>query len=188
MKICKDCKKEKTQKEFYGIQGECKDCTKKRIKLSSRNVKKNCLICNKIFGTCSSEIKRGSGKFCSRKCWYKWFKGENVYNYKGDEVGYAGVHHWIKRELGSPKYCEHCKSTKKKTYHWSNISGKYLRDVTDWQRLCVSCHSKYDWGKKKEFVVKCSTCGKEIKTKSKKRKFCDKKCSSRFYRERKNKL
>ncbi len=32
----------------------------------------------------------------------------------------------------------------KKRYEWSNKSGKYLRNVIDWQRLCIKCHRKYD--------------------------------------------
>lgn len=31
MKICKDCKLEKDELEFYGIQGECKTCTRQRV-------------------------------------------------------------------------------------------------------------------------------------------------------------
>lgn len=38
MKQCKECKKEKEQTEFYGVQGECKTCTKKRVK---ENYRKN---------------------------------------------------------------------------------------------------------------------------------------------------
>jgi len=36
MKKCKDCKKEKKDNEFYGVQGECKECTKKRVKKNYR--------------------------------------------------------------------------------------------------------------------------------------------------------
>lgn len=36
MKICKDCREEKQQSEFYGIQGECKSCTKKRVQINYR--------------------------------------------------------------------------------------------------------------------------------------------------------
>lgn len=47
--------------------------------------------------------------------------------------------------------CEHCKSTTKKRYEWANASGDYLRNLSDWIRLCKSCHIKYDkdrgaWG------------------------------------------
>lgn len=40
----------------------------------------------------------------------------------GDAVGYQGVHIWLRKMLGRPNYCEHCKSTKKsKMYDWANI-------------------------------------------------------------------
>ena len=32
MKTCKDCKKEKENLDFYGVQSDCKDCTKSRVK------------------------------------------------------------------------------------------------------------------------------------------------------------
>ncbi len=38
MKTCKDCRAEKEDSDFYGIQGECKECTQKRVRL---NYKKN---------------------------------------------------------------------------------------------------------------------------------------------------
>lgn len=182
MKVCKECGKEKSKADFYGVQGECKECTKKRVKLYSRSLEKECLVCGSTFGTCITEVKKGGGKFCSRKCWYKWFKEENVYNYKGEDSGYSAKHYWIQKKLGKPNYCEHCKRTDQKRYHWSNISGKYLRDISDWQRLCVKCHSKYDLENRKSFLVKCVVCGVDIKTKSKKRMFCSGKCSNKYYR------
>lgn len=181
-KQCKDCFKTKPKDEFYGIQGDCKECTKKRVRKNSRSIKRKCCICKKIFGTCISEIKRGGGKFCSRECWYKWNQGKNMHNWKGDSASYIAIHKWISNKLGKPKFCEMCKSTKEKMYHWSNISGKYNRKISDWQRLCVKCHSKYDLSKRKEITIKCKVCSNNIKTKSKKRKFCTKTCSSRYYR------
>lgn len=70
--------------------------------------------------------------------------GENNWLWKGDEVGLAALHAWVQRKLGTPSKCEHCGSCSKDWYHWSNISGQYLRDISDWQRLCVPCHSKFD--------------------------------------------
>lgn len=37
MKKCKECKKTKEKKEFYGVQGECKSCTKNRVRQFYRN-------------------------------------------------------------------------------------------------------------------------------------------------------
>ena len=74
------------------------------------------------------------------------FIGENGLNWKGDKVGYIGLHLWIYKELGSPMQCEWCSKTKKnnREIHWANISGFYTRVRADWVRLCVSCHKRFD--------------------------------------------
>ena|SRR3990167_654594 len=64
--------------------------------------------------------------------------------WKGDNVGYVALHKWVARKRGKPQQCEHCKTTKAKQFDWANKSGKYLRNLNDWLRLCVSCHHKYD--------------------------------------------
>lgn len=58
---------------------------------------------------------------------------------------YDAVHHWLMRRAGYPKRCDNpdCKGISKR-YEWSNISGKYQRELTDWQRLCKSCHAFFD--------------------------------------------
>jgi hypothetical protein len=69
---------------------------------------------------------------------------ENHPQWKGDSVSYSGLHYWVSRKLGKPKECEHCGDTKAKKFEWANKNGMYLRELTDWIRLCVSCHRKYD--------------------------------------------
>ena len=41
----------------------------------------------------------------------------------------------------------------KKRYHWANISGEYKRDLTDYKRLCVSCHRYFD--SYKDTITEC---------------------------------
>ena len=65
----------------------------------------------------------------------------------GDKVGYVGLHMWVYKHLGQPSYCAYCQSIDKKMYHWANISHCYRRDLSDWVRLCSSCHKLYDNGK-----------------------------------------
>ena len=74
------------------------------------------------------------------------YLAEDACNWKGDKVGYHGLHKWISRCLGKPKTCEYCKKTGLvgKKIHWANIDGKYKRDLGDWVRLCASCHLKFD--------------------------------------------
>lgn len=68
----------------------------------------------------------------------------------GDAISYVGVHSWIKRTLGEPRMCQECgrtrqpKGMKKSYFEWANVSGKYLRVVGDWKRLCAKCHRIMD--------------------------------------------
>jgi len=57
---------------------------------------------------------------------------------------YRGIHQWVERYLGKPQICSECDVTDKKRYHWANLSGEYRQDVSDWVRLCVPCHKRYD--------------------------------------------
>lgn len=80
-----------------------------------------------------------------------WNKGKKGYNpaetnamWKGRKASMAAKHQWVVRRLGKPSKCEHCGTTEKRMYHWANISGEYKREVTDYMRLCVPCHKRYD--------------------------------------------
>ncbi len=193
-KKCFKCNKIKNISEFYrhpkmkdGHLNKCISCTKKDNSIG--NYKCKCRVCKKIFFTTKSELtsrggKRGTGrKTCSRKCWYEWNKGQNVYNFKGEKASYGVKHKWIKSKKGTPSFCEHCKTTDTNIrYHWSSKTHKHLREISDWQRLCAKCHSKYDKKFHPRFKIECIQCGKIVKTSSKKRKYCSKKCWQQYYR------
>lgn len=135
-------------------------------------IKRKCLICGKIFYTYPSRIKIGIGKYCSRKCYSiirnqkliengikSRFKkgnkpspnrqmpsGEKHQLWKGENVGYRGLHYWLRRIKGIPLKCSYCglKRTTPKSIHWANIDHKYRRIPDDYIALCRSCHKKYD--------------------------------------------
>jgi hypothetical protein len=67
-------------------------------------------------------------------------RGENHYKWN-ENVGYYGIHVWVKKVLGTPDKCDICEEIKSKRFMWHNLSGKYLRDVSDWQRVCAICHA-----------------------------------------------
>jgi hypothetical protein len=67
--------------------------------------------------------------------------------WKDGDASPEAKHEWIRRRLGRPSKCEHCGTTEKRMYHWANISGEYKRDITDYMRLCVPCHKRYDLDK-----------------------------------------
>lgn len=73
--------------------------------------------------------------------------GEKNPQWKGDRVGYSGLHRWVIRTLGQPDTCEMCERSglTGQQINWANKTGKYLRDVDDWLRLCASCHRQYDY-------------------------------------------
>ena len=58
--------------------------------------------------------------------------------WKGDDVGYSQLHNWIRKYKPKTKLCEECK--KRKPFDIANISGKYKRDINDFEWLCRKCH------------------------------------------------
>ena len=74
------------------------------------------------------------------------FQGENHFAWKGEKAGLIPKHLWIKRYYGKANKCENpdCKYKNPKRYEWANMSGKYLRVISDWKQLCPSCHRKMD--------------------------------------------
>ena len=59
-------------------------------------------------------------------------------------VKYKSLHDWVRKNLGIPNKCDFCENTNSKIYDWANKSGNYLKDLTDWIRLCRKCHRAYD--------------------------------------------
>ncbi len=71
-------------------------------------------------------------------------QGSKNPNWKGDMVGYKGLHGWINYNWGGLKKCEQCGTTSAKKFEWANLNGVYNRDRKNWKRMCCSCHDKYD--------------------------------------------
>ena len=91
-------------------------------------------------------------KYCSASCRSKdgnFGAGELHDNWKGDKVGYWGVHKWRQRNLPKTGICQHCHRSGLSNWsiHWANISYTYKRDNSDWMELCQSCHRLFDNGK-----------------------------------------
>ena len=77
--------------------------------------------------------------------------GNRAYKVVGDENAYRNLHKFIEKQLGKPNTCQHCgkSNLSGKLIHWANKSGLYLRDLSDWLRLCVRCHYYHDINKYK---------------------------------------
>lgn len=83
---------------------------------------------------------------------YKGFQPEELNPmWKGDDVGYEGLHGWIKTHLKKPKECQAC--FKEKRLDLANISQKYFRKISDWEWLCRKCHMAKD-GRRKNLIFR----------------------------------
>lgn len=61
--------------------------------------------------------------------------------WRGDDVGYKGLHLWVKSEKGKAAApCSNCGCTDSWRYVWANISGEYKRDTADYRSLCHRCN------------------------------------------------
>jgi len=108
--------------------------------------------------------------------------GEKNGMWKGNAVGYQGVHGWVRKRIKKPKWCVRCK--KRPAMDLSNISGKYKRELSDWEYLCRKCHMDEDGrnnqlrlsGKSRKLPnQKCNICGK-IFHRGKLGSCCSRKC------------
>ena len=86
-----------------------------------------------------------------------FIENEKHPGWKGDKVGYSGLHWWIRRKLGSPSNCKNCGIGGKKiggrwSIEWANKSGEYKRDFNDWIPLCSLCHRRYDLENKNKTI------------------------------------
>lgn len=149
MKTCFKCNQTKDISEYYfhkqmadGHLNKCKDCTKKDVKRGT--VPRVCTECDKHFMALATEVKRrGGGAYtCSRSCYYKRLEKLMTAKYPV-KSSYHTIHNWVYKMGGKASKCELC-SVKGSTYHWSNKSGDYKQDMSDWWELCVKCHHKYD--------------------------------------------
>jgi len=73
------------------------------------------------------------------------FEEQNRF-WKGDMVGYSGVHAWVRQWKGQPSTCEKCgkEGLSGRKIGWANIDHKYRRVLDDYIRLCTPCHRQYD--------------------------------------------
>jgi len=68
----------------------------------------------------------------------------------GSHSEYTSIHNWVNHKLGKPTKCKKCgrDGLSGRQIHWSNISKKYKKDITDWVRLCAKCHAGLDKSRK----------------------------------------
>ena len=77
-------------------------------------------------------------------------RGQANDSWKGSTAGYDAFHRRLEALFGRPQRCDRCKTANpQKWYDWANLSGRY-DDPTDYQRMCRSCHRRYDAARRKE--------------------------------------
>lgn len=135
--------------------------------------------CGAIFYVSQKRLDTGRGKYCSNRCKYEHYtrpsglkytlvkenpttlraghtrtpKGEANPQWRGEAIGYKGLHNWVKANKEKPSRCEDC-GVSDVPLSWANLSHEYKRDLADWAALCRSCHGLRDrgenWGKATE--------------------------------------
>mgnify|MGYP001558947747 CR=1 FL=1 len=100
------------------------------------------------------EIPRRHIKYCSKECgregkskyWSEEYDRELRSRPWGD-LSYGLKHNWIRKNYGARSLCDRCGKTDDKKFEWANLSGLYLQDRSDWERLCCKCHRNFDFSK-----------------------------------------
>lgn len=144
-KVCQTCKK-----LFYKPKFRSKRDFKERAKFCSVKCRAKFQEGNSGYWLgkkrpnfkASSTFKRG------RTPWNKGIKclqitGEKHPFWKGEDVSYINLHTWVRRHKGKASEYK-CIDCKKMANQWSNIDGKYKRELDNFQPRCRSCHKKYD--------------------------------------------
>ena len=82
----------------------------------------------------------------TRKKWSESRKGVGNSNFGNlhDDVGYAGLHDYIRKYKPRPLngLCQMC--LERPYYDVACVNGRYTRDLWNWAWWCRSCHKKYD--------------------------------------------
>lgn len=104
-------------------------------------------------------------------------------NWKGNDASYSAKHAWVRKYKGRPSKCEECGLKEERKYQWSNISGEYRRELSDYRSLCVPCHKKYDIGRGK-FTATCPVCLTDFTASLKNKVYCGKTCWARQARKK----
>ena len=65
---------------------------------------------------------------------------------------YTAVHKRLRKDRGTPSCCEHCGTATAKKFEWAftgegHESGGWSADLSQYIRLCTSCHIRFDHGK-----------------------------------------
>lgn len=141
--IAEKCKISRQRNPGYAahepIAVSCETCGKPLTRFPSQI--KGHIFCS---AACYTVSLRGKPNPARSIAYAGKFKGENNGNFKGDDIGYAGIHAWVYRNIPKPLVCSRCHGITSGRLEAHNISGEYRRDVSDWVYLCSACHREVD--------------------------------------------
>jgi len=165
---CIDCGKKISE---YATKEKCLSCSKKGHMVSLKTRKK---ISKKLKGKCFNTREhyiKLSRMFTGRKqtaahnkAISDGLKGrrlsdetrkklKEIFSQAWNKVTYFTKHHKIWKLYGKADRCENSNCNERSNdYEWSNISGKYLEDRSDWRRLCTICHNNFDRRRNNESI------------------------------------
>jgi hypothetical protein len=112
-------------------------------------------------------------------------KGPDSPSWKGDDVGYQGLHTRLRvmRGPASDYPCALADDTCKGPMQWANISGEYL-GLDDFQPMCRSHHVRHEYDRITGPVV-CVVCGETfISRQPTIAMYCSGKCAQQAHRAR----
>jgi len=126
-----------SKNHFFGKKHS--EATKKKMSEAHKGIK------NPGFGKKLSDQhkKKLSEALKGKEC----LRGENNSGWKGADVGYHGIHAWLRKYFGNANKCENpnCQYTNPKRFEWALLKGcKYERKKENFWMLCKGCHSQYD--------------------------------------------
>jgi len=156
-KNCKQCERKFTKPQGCSVRRfleRTKFCSKVCASKSMMDKSprfKVCVHCKEKFNRPDDYSNKmwSTRRFCNKRCdsdYRSLNLSANDPKWKGDKVGYRQLHAWVTKHKGRPTTCEFCsrKRLKGRSIHWANVDGKYRRDLDDYIRLCVKCHSAHD--------------------------------------------
>ena len=77
-------------------------------------------------------------------------RGWRNHMWRGDDAGYQAMHRRVAQQRGAESLCAVCGATSATaTYEWANLTGNY-GDINDYERMCRSCHRRYDNARRKK--------------------------------------
>ena len=68
--------------------------------------------------------------------------GQKNPHWSGNQVGYGGLHSWVRKRIPKPNLCQICQE--RPAYDLANIDNNYDRNLINWKWLCRKCHMLED--------------------------------------------